>query len=59
MTKEIIHDICLFIDGVASVCDDANIIAEKALARFGKKQKRVVQYVLFMKSRRNARKMSL
>ena len=36
MTKEFIHDVYLFIDGVASVCDDANIIAEKALARFGK-----------------------
>ena len=59
MTKEIIHNICLFIDGVACVCDDANIIAEKALARFGKKHKREVQYVLFMKSRRNAKKMSL
>ena len=39
MANEIIHDVCLFIDGVASVCDDANIIAEKALARFGKKTK--------------------
>ena len=37
MAKEIIHDVCLFVDGVASVCDDPNIIAEKALARFGKK----------------------
>ncbi len=51
MAKELIHDVCLFVDGVASVCDDPNIIAEKALARFGKKQKRVVQYVLFMKTK--------
>ena len=50
MAKEIIHDVCLFVDGVASVCDDPNIIAEKALARFGKKHKRVVQYVLLMKT---------
>ena len=50
MANEIIHDVCLFVDGVASVCDDPNIIAEKALARFGKKQKRVVQYVLLMKT---------
>ena len=59
MTKEIIHDVSLFVDGVASVCGDPDAIAEKALARFGKKHKRVVQYVLFMKSRRNAKKMSL
>lgn len=39
MSKEIIHDVCLFVDGVASVSDDPNIIAEKALARFGKKTK--------------------
>ena len=51
MAKELIHNVSLFVDGVASVCDDPNIIAEKALARFGKKQKRVVQYVLFMKTK--------
>ena len=51
MVNEIIHDVCLFVDGVASVCDDPDAIAEKALARFGKKHKREVQYVLFMRTR--------
>ena len=51
MVNEIIHDVCLFIEGTACVCDDANIIAEKALARFGKKHKREVQYVMFMRTK--------
>ncbi len=51
MAKEIIHDVCLFVDGVSSVCEDSNIIAEKALAHFGKKYKREVQYVMFMRTK--------
>ena len=47
------NEIHLFVEGVASVCDDAKIIAEKALAFFGEKDKRNVDFVLSLKTVRD------
>ena len=51
MINSKINEIHLFIEGVASVCDDASVVAEKTLSYFGKKLKRIVDYVLLMKFR--------
>ncbi|MBR2091360.1 MAG: hypothetical protein IJ905_13645 [Fibrobacter sp.] len=51
MINEKLNEVHLFIEGAASVCEDTRIIAEKALAFFGKKDKRVVDYVLSLKTR--------
>ena len=51
MVNEKMNEIHLFVEGAASVCEDTRIIAEKALAFFGKKDKRVVDYVLSLKTR--------
>ena len=47
------NEIHLFVEGVASVCGDAKIIAEKALAFFGEKDKRNVDFVLSLKTVRD------
>jgi hypothetical protein len=51
MVNDKIKEINLFIDGVASVCNDINVIAEKTQNYFGKNFKRFVDYVLIMKYR--------
>lgn len=51
MINNKINEIHLFIEGVTSVCDDTSVIAEKTLNYFGKKLKRIVDYVLLMKFR--------
>lgn len=50
MLKDILYEIHLFIEGVASICDDSNIIVKKASKFFGKKYKTYVKYVLMMKT---------
>ncbi|SMG34364.1 hypothetical protein [Fibrobacter sp. UWB13] len=50
MVNEKMNEIHLFAEGVASVCDDAKIIVEKALAFFGEKDKRNVDFVLSLKT---------
>ena len=51
MINNKINEIHLFIEGVSSVCDDLNVIAEKTMGYFGKKDKRIVDYILWMKTR--------
>ena len=51
MINNKINEIHLFIEGAASVCDDTSVVAEKTLRYFGKKFKRIVDYVLVMKFR--------
>lgn len=50
MVNEKMNEIHLFVEGVASVCDDAKIIVEKALAFFGERDKRNVDFVLSLKT---------
>ena len=50
MLKDILYEIHLFIEGVASICDDPNIIVKKASKFFGEKYKTYVKYVLMMKT---------
>lgn len=51
MINDKINEILFFTEGVSSVCDDSNVIAEKTMDYFGKKNKRIVDYVLWMKTR--------
>ena len=51
MINDKINEIHLFTEGVSSICDDPNVIAEKTMGYFGKKDKRIVDYVLWMKTR--------
>ena len=50
MVNERMNEIHFFVEGASSFCDDARIIAEKALAFFGEKDKRNVDSVLSLRT---------
>lgn len=48
-SKEI-HEIEIFMDGIASVCDDVELIREKCIERYGNEYKQLIQRLLALRS---------